>query len=167
MSKSLIIVALALGGLHDGVFAQTPPFVSDNSITEDVPNIILLASEGNPWALPEPDADYGYPEPMRTQPTPRVERPRYITPEELNKLGRLPEENNYYAPGRIPLNREGRYRGMPYSGPAVPGGSRYYGQGAYPSGSYYGSPYGSSPLYDPYGGSNSLPYGGGILPFLY
>lgn len=164
MSKSLIIVALALAGLHQGVFAQQFPFVGNSDIAEDVSSAILIADGGNPWAMPEQNEAYRYAEP-RQQAAPRVERPRYITQEELKKLDRLPPEQNYYGPASRPLNSnrlldDGYQRGL------SPGAQGNYGQWNYPSGSYYGSPYGTSPLYDPYGGSNVLPYGG-ILPFLY
>lgn len=163
MSKSLIIVALSLAGLCSDVFAQQYPFESAGSIPENVTGAALLAADGNPWALPDPN-DYRYnvePKP----PEPRPQRPKYITPEELKQLGRLPPERNYPATGAAPLNQDrqldGRYRDDRMN--TRPG---YYGRGYYPSGSYYGSPYGTSPLYDPYGGAYDLPYGG-MLPFLY
>lgn len=165
MNKSLIIVALALAGLHQGVFAQRSPFVGDGTTTDDLLNKVLVASGGNPWALPDPGAEYAYPEP-KLQPPPRVERPRYITQEELQQLGKLPPERNYFGPSWAPRDRDRLLREGTGMGGLQPGSPGQYGQGVYPSGSYYGSPYGVGPLHDPYGGSYNLPYGG-ILPFLY
>ena len=149
MSKSQIIVALALGGLQFGVFAQQSLFADSVMRSDQALDTILAASGGNPWAMPDSTSRYEYVDPMK-QPAPKPERPKYITPEELKQLDRLPPEPQTYEPAEDP----GRY------------GPGYYGRGYYPSGSYYGAPQGTGPLYDPYGGSYVVPYGG-ILPFLY
>lgn len=170
MSISYLIVTLALSNIQHDLVVQQPVFMKDSDELRVVGEV-MLASGGNPWAIPVPDTEY--PQDSRQgaqqQPPAQVYRPQYITPEELKSLERMPEEQKSYGSGRALPNMQGLPRGRRYMAPMV-GGSGYYGQGGYPLNGVYGYPSypGANPLIDPYGGS---PYGNlpveELLPFMY
>ena len=169
MSISYLIVTLALSNVQHDMIVQQPVFMKDTDELRMVGEI-MLASGGNPWAIPVPDADYQRdPRQSQQQPQAQMYQPHYITPEELKSLERMPEERQSSGSNWAPPYRGGVPQTGRYIAPMV-GGPGYYGPGGYPLDGIYGRPYypGSAPLMDPYGG---LPYGDlpveEFLPFMY
>jgi hypothetical protein len=173
MGISYLIVTLALSNMQYGTVASPPALLNNGYVSQEVSEGLLAASGGNPWAIPVPEEGYSRDSLRRQSPEQRNQQ-RYITPEELKSLERVPEKEKFHRPGRRPLNTDGLFNGRAYSAPWYGSGgydgSGYYGQDIYPSGGLYESPLypGVNPLIDPYGYS---PYWGSpyerILPFMY
>lgn len=169
MGTGYLIAALALSNMQYAVIARQPALLNNNVyVSNEVSVELLTASSGNPWAIPDPDEGYSRGSSRQQLPVKRNQQ-TYITPEELQSLERLPEEEGFYGSERAPLKRGEMFNGRTYS---VPGyGSRgYRGWDNYPSGGLYGRPLypGINPLIDPYGYSpyRGTPYNR-ISPFMY
>lgn len=145
MGISYLIVALALSNMQPDTVVQPAAYMNDRILLRDTGGLMLI-SGGNPWAAPGPDKTQpqSWQVPGQQPPMP-ASRPRYITPEELKSLERVPRPQQFYGRAWAPQDRD-------------------------PLGGLYGYPsfQGIDPLMDPYG---VLPYGGmpyeGSRPFTY
>lgn len=167
MSISFLLVTLALSNIQHDVLVPPDVFMNDMVVSDGV----ALAANGNPWATPvSPDTEYSRDSNQgssRSAPA-KTNRPRYISPEELATLDKLPDEGESYGQDWEPLNMNGLFRGRRYVAPPY-GGTGYYGQGGYHPGTYGYPEYPRHDLLlDPYGGlpNGNVPYQG-LLPFIY
>lgn len=167
MSISFLLVTLALSNIQYDVLVQPGFFMNDMAVSSAG---VSLAASGNPWAAPVlPDADYSRDSNQGSRHTgpATTNRPRYISPEELESLEKVPGENKPYSQNWEPLNMNGLLRGRRYGAPLYGPGS--FGQGGYLPGAYGSPAYpGLDPLLGPYGGQpyGNVPYQG-LLPFIY
>jgi len=133
MGISYLILTLALSHMQPDTVVEPGAFMNDRILLRDTGGLLLI-SGGNPWAAPGPDK--GQPQSFRQvpaqQPPMPASRSRYITPEELKSLERVPRPQQLYGQDWAPLDR-------------VPLGGLYD----------YPSFQGVDPLMDPYG---VLPY---------